>query len=276
MMVNRKELKSKSKEQLRGQWKIPVLITLIISIIQIISSYTIEIFVDKLPIYILLLILNLLITLSIGIMVNSFYLKISRDKKVGFSDIFISWKTFGKGIGIEVLLGLIIIPIVIIIAIIIGVVWGLYISTAIINSLTPSYGIMIGITILLTLILCIPLIILGLYFFPAVILVCEDNNRGIIQCIKESLKLMKGNLWNLFVLQLSFIGWAILCIIPTIFIAILTAFSLNEVSVVILSNIASIGFLWLVPYMNTTLLNFFNEISGATNNPMYNEITSLN
>lgn len=275
-MVNRKELKSKSKEQLRGQWKIPVLITLIISIIQIISSYTMEIFVDKLPIYILLLILNLLITLSIGIMVNSFYLKISRDKKVGFSDIFISWKTFGKGIGIEVLLGLIIIPIVIIIAIIIGVVWGLYMSTTIINSLTPSYGIMIGITILLTLILCIPLIILGLYFFPAVILVCEDNNRGIIQCIKESLKLMKGNLWNLFVLQLSFIGWAILCIIPTIFIAILTAFSLNEVAVVILSNIASIGFLWLVPYMNTTFLNFFNEISGATNNPMYNEITSLN
>ena len=275
-MVNRKELKSKSKEQLRGQWKIPVLITLIISIIQIISSYTIEIFVDKSPIYILLLILNLLITLSIGIMVNSFYLKISRDKKVGFSDIFISWKTFGKGIGIEVLLGLIIIPIVIIIAIIIGVIWGLYMSTVIINSLTPSYGIMIGITILLTLILCIPLIILGLYFFPAVILVCEDNNRGIIQCIKESLKLMKGNLWNLFVLQLSFIGWAILCIIPTIFIAILTAFSLNEVAVVILSNIASIGFLWLVPYMNTTLLNFFNEISGATNNPMYNEITSLN
>lgn len=275
-MVNRKELKSKSKEQLRGQWKIPVLITLIISIIQIISSYTMEIFVDKLPIYILLLILNLLITLSIGIMVNSFYLKISRDKKVGFSDIFICRKTFGKGIGIEVLLGLIIIPIVIIIAIIIGVVWGLYMSTAIINSLTPSYGIMIGITILLTLILCIPLIILGLYFFPAVILVCEDNNRGIIQCIKESLKLMKGNLWNLFVLQLSFIGWAILCIIPTIFIAILTAFSLNEVAVVILSNIASIGFLWLVPYMNTTLLNFFNEISGATNNPMYNEITSLN
>jgi len=223
-------------------------------------------------------------------MVNSFYLKISRDKKVGLSDIFIPWKTFGKGIGIEVLLGLIIIPIIIIIAIIIGVVWALYISTAIINSLSPSYGIMIGITILLTLILCIPLIILGLYFFPAVILVCEDNNRGIIQCIKESFKLMKGNLWNLFVLQLSFIGWAILCIIPFIFVAILiafslnevafvvilTAFSLNKVAVVILSNIASIGFLWLIPYMNTTFLNFFNEISGSTNNPMYNEITSLN
>ena len=276
MMVNRKELKSKSKEQLRGQWKIPVLITLIIGIIQVISSYTMEIFVDNLPIYILLLILNLLITLSIGIMVNSFYLKISRDTKVGFSDIFIPWKTFGKGIGIEVLLGLIIIPIIIIIAIIIGIVWALYMSTTIINSLTPSYGIMIGITILLTLILCIPLIILGLYFFPTVILVCEDNNRGIIQCIKESFKLMKGNLWNLFVLQLSFIGWVILCIIPTIFVAILTAFSLNEIAVVILSNIASIGFLWLVPYMSTTLLNFFNEISGATNNPMYNEITSLN
>jgi len=276
MMVNRKELKSKSKEQLRGQWKIPVLITLIISIIQVISNYTVKIFVDNLPIHILLLILNLLITLSIGIMVNSFYLKVSRDKKVGFSDIFIPWKTFGKGIGIELLLGLIIIPIITIIAII--------------NSLSPSSGIMIGITVLLTLILCIALIILGLYFFPAVILVCEDNNRGIIQCIKESFKLMKGNLWNLFVLQLSFIGWVILCITPTIFIAILivfplnvlsfvtivVAFSLHPVALVILFNIASIGFLWLVPYMNTTLLNFFNEISGATNNPMYNEITSLN
>jgi len=112
--------------------------------------------------------------------------------------------------------------------------------------------------------------------FPAVILVCEDNSKGVIQCIKESFKLMKGNVWSLFVLYLSFLGWVILCIVPGVVVAIIAVFSFNEILITILPLIIGISFLWLTPYMNTTFLNFFNEISGYNNKPIYNEINPLN
>jgi len=121
MMVNRKALKRKSKEQLRGQWKIPVLVTLVISIIEIISSYVMRIFVDNIPVYILLSILNLFIIFSIGIMINSFYLKISRGKHVKFSDMLIPWKTYGNGLVIQFIVILMCIPIIFIICIVMGV-----------------------------------------------------------------------------------------------------------------------------------------------------------
>lgn len=279
-MVSRKTLKNRSKEQLTGQWKIPVLITLIVSIIQVASSYAAEASVENTPIYILLFLLNLFITLSIGIMINSFYLKVSRDKKVKFSDMLIPWKTYRKGMIIQLLIVLMCVPIIIIMGIVVGIVTVKYsnyvLASALMSNSTPSFGALIILILLLIVVFCIPIVILELYLFPSVILVCEDNNRGIIQCIKESFRLMKGNVWRLFVLQLSFIGWGILCIIPVIAVGIITSFTFNEFIITILPTIAGIGFLWLAPYISTTLLNFFNEISGDTNSPIYNEITSLN
>ena len=279
-MVSRKTLKNRSKEQLTRQWKIPVLITLIVSIIQVASSYAAEASVENTPIYILLFLLNLFITLSIGIMINSFYLKVSRDKKVKFSDMLIPWKTYRKGMIIQLLIVLMCVPIIIIMGIAIGIVTVKYsnyvLASALMSNSTPSFGALTILILLLIVVFCIPIVILELYLFPSVILVCEDNNRGIIQCIKESFRLMKGNVWRLFVLQLSFIGWGILCIIPVIAVGIITSFTFNEFIITILPTIAGIGFLWLAPYISTTLLNFFNEISGDTNSPIYNEITSLN
>lgn len=280
IMVSRKTLKNRSKEQLTGQWKIPVLITLIVSIIQVASSYAAEASVENTPIYILLFLLNLFITLSIGIMINSFYLKVSRDKKVKFSDMLIPWKTYRKGMIIQLLIVLMCVPIIIIMGIVVGIVTVKYsnyvLASALMSNSTPSFGALTILILLLIVVFCIPIVILELYLFPSVILVCEDNNRGIIQCIKESFRLMKGNVWRLFVLQLSFIGWGILCIIPVIAVGIITSFTFNEFIITILPTIAGIGFLWLAPYISTTLLNFFNEISGDTNSPIYNEITSLN
>lgn len=279
-MVSRKTLKNRSKEQLTRQWKIPVLITLIVSIIQVASSYAAEASVENTPIYILLFLLNLFITLSIGIMINSFYLKVSRDKKVKFSDMLIPWKTYRKGMIIQLLIVLMCVPIIIIMGIAVGIVTVKYsnyvLASALMSNSTPSFGALTILILLLIVVFCIPIVILELYLFPSVILVCEDNNRGIIQCIKESFRLMKGNVWRLFVLQLSFIGWGILCIIPVIAVGIITSFTFNEFIITILPTIAGIGFLWLAPYISTTLLNFFNEISGDTNSPIYNEITSLN
>lgn len=61
----------------------------------------------------------------------------------------------------------------------------------------------------------------------------ENPEQNANACITASRKLMNGHKWDLFVLNLSFLGWGILC-----------AF-------------IWIGFLWLVPYQKVTTANFY-------------------
>lgn len=61
------------------------------------------------------------------------------------------------------------------------------------------------------------------------------------QVVSASKKLMVGHKWQLFVLHLSFIGWAILA-----------TFTFN------------IGYLWLAPYYYTTEAEFYHKIVGNT------------
>ncbi|XYL01535.1 DUF975 family protein [Bacillus thuringiensis] len=66
----------------------------------------------------------------------------------------------------------------------------------------------------------------------------ENPEYSVSQAMKESKHLMKGHKLDLFLLWLSFIGWALL--------AILTL---------------GIGFLWVSPYMSTTTAHFYRYIS---------------
>ncbi|EEL85220.1 TPA: DUF975 family protein [Bacillus nitratireducens] len=66
----------------------------------------------------------------------------------------------------------------------------------------------------------------------------ENPDYSVSQAMKESKNLMKGHKLDLFLLWLSFIGWAILAI-----------FTLG------------IGFLWLSPYVGTTTAHFYRYIA---------------
>lgn len=59
------------------------------------------------------------------------------------------------------------------------------------------------------------------------------------QAIDKSRAMMKGHKFDLFWLYLSFIGWALLCIISL-----------------------GIGFLWLIPYMETSVSGFYAEVKA--------------
>ncbi len=59
--------------------------------------------------------------------------------------------------------------------------------------------------------------------------------------IEESMRIMNGHKLELFLLDLSFIGWAILSILT-----------------------CCIGFLWLVPYMNMARVNFYEDLKKAS------------
>lgn len=64
-------------------------------------------------------------------------------------------------------------------------------------------------------------------------------------CIQESRMMMKGYKWKLFCLDLSFIGWALLCCLTF-----------------------GIGFLWLQPYIETSHAKFYDELRERRKHPL--------
>ncbi len=63
------------------------------------------------------------------------------------------------------------------------------------------------------------------------------------ECLDLSQEMMDGHKMDLFLLYLSFIGWALLCILSL-----------------------GIGFLWLIPYINVSAAKFYEEIKAEYEN----------
>lgn len=76
------------------------------------------------------------------------------------------------------------------------------------------------------------------------IILAENPDKGVWEAMKESKKLMKGNKWRYFLLDLSFIGWLLF--------SYLTFF---------------IGYIWLLPYISCTNIFFYLDIK-----PQFEEI----
>lgn len=101
-----------------------------------------------------------------------------------------------------------------------------------------------GILIFLwTLLLIIPGIIKSMSYSQMFFLLRDFPELTTLEAISESKKRMKGLKWKYFLMHLSFIGWGILCL-----------FSLG------------IGFLWLIPYIGTTMATFYNELIAPQEN----------
>jgi uncharacterized membrane protein len=99
-------------------------------------------------------------------------------------------------------------------------------------------NILMGIFIFLwSLLLVIPGIIAAYRYSMAQYIFFDDPEKGALQCIRESKAMTRGYKGKLFVLDLSFIGWAILSIIP--FVSIYTT-----------------------PYMSVTKANYYRVLRG--------------
>ena len=94
-------------------------------------------------------------------------------------------------------------------------------------------------TALWSLLFVIPGIIKTFSYSQAMYILAENPNIGAREAIKRSMAMMEGHKMELFVLSLSFIGWGLLCGITF-----------------------GIAAIWVVPYMNATMANFYNKIKG--------------
>ena len=88
-----------------------------------------------------------------------------------------------------------------------------------------------------SLLFVIPGIIAYYRFYMAKYIMAENPDVGVMEAIRQSKQMMKGYKGKLFVLELSFIGWALLCGLTL-----------------------GIGLLWLQPYIRTTETAFYLEL----------------
>ena len=103
---------------------------------------------------------------------------------------------------------------------------------------SPLFGSGIGTIILSALIIIfVPITILSLLLSQVYFILADQKTKSASEAIKMSWNIMKGKKMKLFLLQLSFIGWAIL--------SVFTFF---------------IGLLFLYPYMLTTYAKFYQNL----------------
>jgi len=88
--------------------------------------------------------------------------------------------------------------------------FGIIIRVIILEILTSVF------VVLWSLLLIVPGFIAYYRYRLAIYIMIENPDMTVMDCIRESKRLTKGYKWQLFVLDLSFLGWAILCGIPYI------------------------------------------------------------
>ena len=92
-------------------------------------------------------------------------------------------------------------------------------------------------TFLWSLLFVIPGIVKGYSYALTPYILIDDPQISIRDAVRKSQRMMSGQKFNLFYLQLSFIGWWILSILT-----------------------GGIGFLWLIPYYTTSMAVFYRNL----------------
>lgn len=95
--------------------------------------------------------------------------------------------------------------------------------------------------LLWSLLLIVPGIIAALRYSQSFFILRDNPNLEPMEAIRQSKEMMKGHKGRLFVLYLTFIGWAILAAIPF-----------------------GLGFIWLYPYILAAQTAFYEDLKGRT------------
>jgi uncharacterized membrane protein len=165
-----------------------------------------------------------------------FFLMLARRQPGTVGMIFDGFKKFGTGFLAYLLMALLVfawaLP-----GIVVMIVMAVLAFKPLLGGETPPVGTMM-ILVPLTVLALIPALIAQFRYSMTYFVINDTPGIGPMDAIHRSSQMMRGNKWKLFCLQCRFIGWSFLCL-----------FTLG------------IGFLWLIPYMMTSLAAFYEELT---------------
>lgn len=232
------EIRKEAREALRGKLGKAVCIILVYTAFAFIIGLIEGLAGEGSALYTIIDLAYLVISLplSFGLIIS--FMKLKRDEEVSCFDFFKDgFSRFGKSWGIcfhtfiRLLLPIVcLVLIIILMAILIGI-----------NAINGSASVSIGLAILAVVLYIATLIYAvsrSLLYVIAYNISYDNPELSSKACVLKSEALMKGNRGNYFLLELSFIGWAIL--------ACLTL---------------GIGMLWLLPYMQVAAVCFYERVA---------------
>ena len=198
-MISRKWLKENAKNQLKNNWGLAIGAIIVSMLISLIPEILTYIDLESATIAILVQIISLIIAGPIAIGQCKLFINLSNNENPKFSDVWFGFGNILKALGVTLLIG---------IAVSIG-----------------------------TIFFIIPGIIISFMYSQVYYIMAEHPEMSVIESLKESSKIMKGHKMELFILELSFIGWIILTTITF-----------------------GIAGLYVLPYYSATLSNFYLTI----------------
>ncbi|MGD0519569.1 MAG: DUF975 family protein [Thermoguttaceae bacterium] len=113
-----------------------------------------------------------------------------------------------------------------------------------------AYLLMILFVLLWAILLIIPGIVAALAYSQTFFILSENPKMESSDALRKSKAMMKGNRWKLFCLFWRFFGWFLLGIVSLI------------------------GFLWIIPYLQTSLARFYDDLKAGDGPPVVEEVVS--
>lgn len=225
-------IRKKAREALAGKWSKGVIITFLVMLINIGLSLLSFKLKNNVIIVNILSAIMVLISVPLGLGTTYAFIKLKRNEDVKVLDfIKLAFTNFAKSWSLMVVT--IVKMILPIICIIVGII--LFVIMAC-SSYKISFGLLVvGVIVYLAAI--VYAVVIGLRYILSYYISYDNPSINAFEAVNESARLMKGHKGDYFVLILSFLGWAI--------ISVLTF---------------GVGLLWLIPYMQTTVVCFYDEI----------------
>ncbi len=242
------EIRKDAREALRDKWGKAVCIILVYFAFTFVIGFIQGLFKEGSAIYTIIDLAFLVISIPISFGLIISFMKLKRDENVSTVDFFKDgFSNFGRawGIWFHTFVKLLL-PIVCLVLII--VLMAVLISANILHPKTLNIVLVIA-SVALYIATIIYVVTRALLYALAYNIGYDNPELSSKACVLKSEALMKGNRGNYFLLELSFIGWAILA-----------CFTFG------------IGFLWLFPYIQVTLVCFYEKIAKPDERKVEEEI----
>ena len=245
-MMTATNTRKKAREALTGKWGKGALIALAYILLSVVINFIEKKFENSgaLELIVSILVIIIEIPISYGFIVS--FIKLKRGEEIGAFDFFkAGFDNFGRAWGIlgNTLVKMILpIALVVISVIIIASTIGISAIGALAGNSTGSLSSLAILGIVLYFVAIIYAFVESLLYSLSNYIAYDNAEMTTKEAVEESARLMKGKRGNLFCLELSFIGWAILSAIAL-----------------------CIGFFWLVPYMQVALVCFYEEVAQKEN-----------
>lgn len=233
--MSNSEIRALSRRNLEGNWMKFALVTLVIGLV----TWTPEFMLNTVSGSMIFDIVTFIVALVIGVFSIGLYLNLVRKGTFDLSKGISESKVYLRFAGFSLIIGvLVFVVIFVVMAIFISILGGIAIGSMMYEGSTDILAANLIIMVIgIALILILIALIINTFFLPVEYLLIDGVT--LVESLSKSLKLMKGNKWRFFKLQLSFAGWFLLGVITL-----------------------GIGLLWVVPYFNTSIANFYLIVKG--------------